>query len=92
MTVLFWAEKKRHSNKNAPHIKVSVKPFQSPWSPPQRRNPPAHSNEQSKIKRRKAKVKKSKSARQPKNVKPRKLTEITIYIKQLICIALILYY
>ncbi len=29
---------------------------------------------------------------QPKEVKPREVTKITIYMKQLICIALILYY
>ena len=51
---------------------------QSPWSLPQERNTPAHSNEQSKIKRRKAKLTNPKSAMQLKRLNPTDVTSVTI--------------
>ena len=51
---------------------------QSPWSPPQRRNPPAHSNRASKTIKRKTKVANQKSAMQHKKVGTTDVTPVTI--------------
>ena len=65
---------------------------QSPWSPPQRRNPQRILTNKAKVTVKPNKSKKSKSAMQLKKVKPREVTKATILVKRLICIALILYY